>query len=197
MVTGLTNGTSYAFQVRAVNAEGDGAASAKASVIPGGKPFPPENLTAVAGDREVTLRWTAGSDNGVRLVGHQYRRSDSEDGDGNRVWGSWTDIPSSAPGQTNARSYTVAALANSTVHAFQVRAENTASPFYSSASGTVMATVGSPAAPVGLTAVAGDGEVALSWTAGPDHGSAITGWQVRRGTDGGATWDQGLDGHRG
>ena len=48
-----------------------------------------------------------------------------------------------------------------------------------------------PSAPTGVTARAGDGQAVLAWTAGPDNGSAVTKWQQRRSTDGGATWDPG------
>ena len=48
-----------------------------------------------------------------------------------------------------------------------------------------------PSAPTGVTATAGDSGAVLAWTAGPDNGSAVTKWQQRRSTDGGATWDPG------
>ena len=60
-VTSLTNGTSYTFQVRAVNANGDGAASDSVTATPVAAPTAPAKptgLTATAGDTEVTLTWT-------------------------------------------------------------------------------------------------------------------------------------------
>ena len=44
-----------------------------------------------------------------------------------------------------------------------------------------------PSAPTGLTATAGDTQVALAWTSGGDGGSLITSWQVHQGTTGTAT----------
>ena len=57
-VTGLTNGTTYTFQVRAVNSSGGGDASDEESAVPSIPPGAPTNLTATAGDKEVRLTWT-------------------------------------------------------------------------------------------------------------------------------------------
>ena len=46
-------------------------------------------------------------------------------------------------------------------------------------------------APPALTALAGNGAVTLSWTAGEDGGAALTGWQYRVSDDGGSTWEPG------
>ena len=58
-VTGLTNGTTYTFEVRAVNSSGGGLASNEESAVPSIPPGAPTNLTATAGDKEVRLTWTA------------------------------------------------------------------------------------------------------------------------------------------
>ena len=54
-MTGLTNGVQYTFQVRAVNATGDGNPSDEASA----RTFPaqPANLAASPGDKLVSLTW--------------------------------------------------------------------------------------------------------------------------------------------
>ena len=46
-----------------------------------------------------------------------------------------------------------------------------------------------PAAPVGLTAVTGFGQVMLAWTAPPYRGAAVTGYQYRQSADDGSTWE--------
>ena len=80
-------------------------------------PAKPADLTATAGDKQVALSWTDPSDSGI--TGYQVQRKA-----GTAAWGSWTDIPSSAPGETNATSYTVTGLANGTAYRFRIRAVN-------------------------------------------------------------------------
>ena len=53
-VTGLTNGTTYSFQVRAENNQGPGTASETVSATPQGPPAAPD-LSAKVGDQKVTL----------------------------------------------------------------------------------------------------------------------------------------------
>ena len=69
--TGLTNGTEYTFDVRAVNASGDGA-TATIKATPYAPPIAPTNLTAAYGDAEVTLGWTL-SDASVTRFEYQKR----------------------------------------------------------------------------------------------------------------------------
>ena len=183
-VTGLANGTAYSFQLRAVNERGVGAASAAATATPAAAPSAPTGLTATAGDGEAALAWTAGPDNGSAVTRWQLRRST----DGGATWGpGWTNIAGS--GATTA-SHTVTGLANGTAYSFQLRAVNERGVGAVSAAATATLAA-APSAPTGLTATAGDGEAVLAWTAGPDNGSAVTRWQLRRSTDGGATWAPG------
>ena len=81
------------------------------------KPAKPADLTATAGDKQVALAWTDPSDSGITK--YQVRQKA-----GTAAWGSWTDIPSSAPGETNATSYTVTGLGNGTEYRFRIRAVN-------------------------------------------------------------------------
>ena len=59
----LTNGVLYSFEVRAVNAEGEGPA-AEIQATPGLPPSAPRNLTAAASHGQVTLEWEAPADRG-------------------------------------------------------------------------------------------------------------------------------------
>lgn len=58
-ISGLTDGTTYYFTVKAVNAAGAGTASSEASATPLGVPASPTNLAAAVGSGEVTLTWGA------------------------------------------------------------------------------------------------------------------------------------------
>lgn len=65
VMTGLSNGTSYRFRVRAVNASGPGAYSAySTAVVPHGTPGAPTAVVGVSGNGAVTVSWTAPASNG-------------------------------------------------------------------------------------------------------------------------------------
>ena len=78
-VTGLTNGQSYTFRVRAVNSAGASAASAASpSVIPATVPGAPTSLGVTGGDQQVELSWTAPASNGGdSITGYEYEQSGS------------------------------------------------------------------------------------------------------------------------
>jgi hypothetical protein len=63
-ISGLTNGTTYAFQINAVNAQGIGPPSDAVSATPHGVPGPPGAVHAVAGKTGATVTWTAPADDG-------------------------------------------------------------------------------------------------------------------------------------
>ena len=58
-VTGLTNGTTYYFTVKAINALGSSAASTEVSAAPGTVPGAPTGVTIVSATGQATLSWTA------------------------------------------------------------------------------------------------------------------------------------------
>ena len=87
VVSGLTNGTSYVFGVRAVNNGGPAEASPQVEAIPSGKPEAPTDLTVTlgtptsAGKVDVTLAWTEPeSDGGSAVDYYEYEI------DGFRTW---------------------------------------------------------------------------------------------------------------
>jgi hypothetical protein len=72
VVTGLTNGTSYDFTVRAINEEGTSAPSqASAPVTPAaapGSPGAPTIISSTPGNARVTLSWAAPADSGASAI---------------------------------------------------------------------------------------------------------------------------------
>ena len=177
-VTGLTNGASYTFQVRAVNGFGPGPEIESAATTPVGAPTAGD-LGADPGDGQVALSWAPESSGGSAITKWQYRQSEAGGG-----YGAWTDIADSGP---DTSSHVVTGLDNGTSYTFQVRAVSqvgTGTPITSSAAtpGTV------PAAPASVSAARGNGQVDVSWTAGSAAGAAATtGWQVQ--VDGGEWMD--------
>lgn len=74
VVLGLTNGTTYKFRVRAVNAKGPSATPSAQSnaVVPYGAPEPPK-VTASLSAVTVTWAWTPASASGRAVIGYQVK----------------------------------------------------------------------------------------------------------------------------
>ena len=123
-----------------------------------GPPDAPAGLAAAAGDGRASLTWTDPGDSAI--TGYQVRHkagTSFADGDD----GLWTDIAGSG---TSTTGHTVTGLANGAAHVFQVRAAITGVAGDASATVTAMPALTAPAAPTGLAATPGDGQLALAWT---------------------------------
>ena len=164
----LTNGQSYDFEVRAVNAVGPGPAAATEIDLPG----PPRNLAATPGDGSVELEWLApSSDGGLQIIRYEYQVDGS---------GVWTEVGLDL-------STTVASLTNGQSYDFEVRAVNAVSP--GPAASAQATPVKTPGPPQNLTATPGDGSVELAWEApSTDGGSPIIRYEYR--VDGGDGWTE-------
>ncbi len=172
-VTGLTNGTAYSFELRAVNTAGVGpAASAAATPTAVPAPAAPTGLAAAAGDAQAALTWSDPSDGNIARYQSRHKAGTGfSSGDD----GLWADIAGSG---TSTVSHTVTGLANATQHVFQIRAVTAGGPGPASAAVTATPALAIPAAPTGLGAATGDGQVALGWTL-PTNASAIDKVQLR------------------
>ena len=111
-VTGLTNGQSYTFQLRAVNRAGPGKASDWVTATPLALPDQPVGLTATPDANSVILNWSAASAD-ENITRYQFQGNGSGRG--------WQDIPGS---DANTTSYTVTGLTNGQSYRFRVRAVN-------------------------------------------------------------------------
>ena len=153
----LTNGQRYVFDVRAVNVpEGQPTLRKVGPVVtkmatPFGPPEAPATLTATPGNGQVTLKWTAPTNNGGSPVTRYEYKVDGS--------GEWTDT-----GSVTAREVTVTELTNGQPYTFYVRAVNARGP-----GGSVTAPLVTPSRkppqPVNLRATPDDGKVTLTWEA--------------------------------
>lgn len=124
-VTGIDNGETYTFRVRAVNATGPGAESEPVTATPAATvPGPPLNLSLAPGDGHMMLRWEPPADDGgLPVTGYQY--SQKEEGGS---FGELILMENSASGEKNDASYAVTGLKNGTLYSFRMCAENAAGP---------------------------------------------------------------------
>ena len=154
-VTGLTNNVTYTFKVRAVNISGDGPASIS-TATPMAVPASPQNLQGAPGDGQVALTWDAPDPPDDTITGYEYSTDYIINGGGmgNNGGATFTAIPDSA----DTTGYSVTGLANGVTHTLALRAVNALGNGMPSTVTALMV----PAAPE-LSAVAGDGEAALSW----------------------------------
>jgi hypothetical protein len=171
VVTGLTNGSLYNFQVSAVNALGTSAASSIVDATPRTLPDAPTAVTGTPAATSMALSWTAPASNGGAAITDyvvQYSATGA---------GSWTTFSHSA---STATSLTVTGLTNGSTYDFRVSATNAAGT--GAASSLFSGTVGSPSSPT-LTAsvnqVTNNSHTAtLSWTVPTFTGTGITDYLI-------------------
>ena len=173
-IENLTNGTAYAFEVRAVNRMGVGDV-ATATTIPATQatvPSEPQNLSATPGDGAVALNWQApASDGGAELTGYEYRFAEGAAVPATTVWNyAGTSL-----------TVTVGSLTNGTAYAFEVRTANRVGVSDAAETrATPAAAATAPSEPQDLSATPGDGAVALNWQApASDGGAELTGYEYR------------------
>jgi hypothetical protein len=134
-------------------------------VTPTGRPLAPVNVTAVGGNAQATVTWTAPDDGGSPINGYRVTSSP----------GGFTAVTS---GATTA---TVTGLANGTAYTFTVMAKNAlgAGPASAPSNAVTPNSFTVPGVATAVTATAGDGQASVTWTApASDGGSAITSYTV-------------------
>jgi fibronectin type 3 domain-containing protein len=138
-------------------------------------PVAPANLTATAGNGEITLTWTASEG----ATGYLVQRASTNGGP-------YTQLAQVAAPISN--GYTDSSVTNGTTYYYVVQTLTAAGS--SADSPQVSATPGvpgvSPAAPTNLTATPGNAVVTLTWTAS----SGATGYNVKRATTSGGPYTQ-------
>lgn len=167
--TGLTNGTTYTFTVRAVNSSGDGAEKT-IEQSPGKAPDIVTNTTVVKNGKQITVFWDppAGT---MESDGTYYETRYADNTDSlKKMDPAWNSV---AYGECF-QSYTISYW---DTYVVQIRAVNR---YGTGLTVTVQGVSYVPSSPQGFTAVQGDGQVALSWSAPSSAGDGytLTGYEV-------------------
>ena len=163
-VNGLINGTSYDFRISAKNDMGVGNPSTPlVSSTPRTVPSKPTITSAVSGDMQVTVNFTAPANGGAEITGYAVTSN-----------GGGTDSNS---GSTNL-SHIVTGLTNGTAYTFTVTATNIAGTGPASDPSSPVTPAKAPEVPTGLIAAPGNAQVSLQWTAPADNGASITNYVI-------------------
>jgi RHS repeat-associated protein len=160
-LTGLTNGTTYVIYVAAANSQGTGPAGTSNPVTPADVPGMPTGVTAVAGNAQATVSWTAPASNGGTIQSYTVTPS----------------IGSAITVSGGVTSALITGLTNGTQYTFAVSANNAAGSSPVGTSGVVTpATVPDP--PGAITATSGNATANLTWNTAAPNGSTITTYTV-------------------
>ena len=126
IVSNLTNGTLYYFQVAATNSVGSGDYSTEVSATPATTPAQITDLSAVASNMQVTLSWTIPSDGGDPITQYAIKQATLM-ADLGAATADIVDVGDISINVSTA-SYEVMSLINETPYYFQVAATNSLGP---------------------------------------------------------------------
>ena len=183
LLTGLTNGIEYTFQVRPVylqNGVDVFGNEAEIKSAPRGPLAAPSSLiVSTAGDGEVVMRWDNPDD--VTITGYQYRYMNT----GDTGWNpDWTDMPGSG---ATTDTHTLSGLTNNLLYTVELRAVR------GTVTGPSASDVATPRGPIerpaNFTATAGDRQVVLNWTVSIDDSILFYMYRYRTSTE--ASWNPG------
>ncbi|WP_459645790.1 fibronectin type III domain-containing protein [Kineococcus sp. NUM-3379] len=179
-VTGLVNGTPYAFEVLARNSAGEGLPSPRsATVVPATVPGAPIVSGVTAGNASAGVTWNApATDGGSAVTGYQVRAYAA----GASTPARTLDVPATST------SGTVTGLVNGTTYTVEVVARNAVGTGAASPRSAAVLPATVPGAPVLGSVAAGNATASVTWNAPADNGgSAVTAYTVRVFTAGSST----------
>jgi hypothetical protein len=160
-VTGLTNGTSYAFSVTATNRIGTSSPSTPLSAIPALVPGSPSQVTAKPGDDAATITWKdATVTGGSPITGYLV-----------------TALHTTSSCTSTGTSCVLTGLVNGTTYQVVVVAQNAVGNSPETAAVAVRPRW-VPAAPAIAAVVPSNHRVSVSWSVPQDNGKPITSYEV-------------------
>jgi hypothetical protein len=177
IIGGLTNGTAYDVSVRAVNSEGNGAASATATATPVTLPGQPTISSVTRADRALSIAMSLPGDGGSAVTRWEYTT------DGGATWATATGTTSPLVITTLSSDGTTR-LVNSTAYAVALRAVNAVGTGVASATSTAAPST-TPVAPTASVAPLNQG-IRVTFALSGDGGSPIS--AIEYSLDGGNNW---------
>lgn len=174
-ISGLVGGQTYPVRLRALNAQGPGAASNTSSVTAKGTPEAPTIGAVTAGDRNLLVVVIAGPNGGSPITNYEYSI------DNGASWATRSPSSQSSP-------ILITGLANGANYQVRVRAVNAAGSGASSSSQSATPRTVPSAPTIDSDTVGGaGGEIDVDFSPpADDGGSPVSTYQYS--TDGGATW---------
>jgi titin len=178
-MTGLDNGVTILIRVSAVTSAGSGLVSNVAPAIPSAPASAPTNVSAIVGNAQAVLTWTAPADTGgLPVVGYMIERSTNGT--------TWTTVTANTGSPVPASVQ--AGLINGTTYQFRISALTAGGTGVASAPFTVKPFT-SPSAPTAFAVQPSDGQISMTWGAPSNDGGAdVTDYRVEQSLDGGITW---------
>lgn len=165
----LTNGTAYTFTVSATNSTGTtNGATSSSPVTPAGKPGPPTGVSAVRGNGQATVTFTAPTDTGgSAITSYTVTAYNSNGTAAGTCTGSGT-------------TYTCTGLTNGSAYTFKATASNALSTSDLSTASSAVTPATVPGAPTSLAASSSSsGSATITFSAPSSNGgSSITGYTV-------------------
>jgi predicted RNA-binding protein with TRAM domain len=166
-INGLTNGTQYSVQIRAVSAIGVGPESAAVTGTPQAPPGSPTITAVTTGVGTASVAFIPGYLGGGPASGYEYQLNG----------GAWV------PAGTMTSPVSISGLANGTTYAIALRAVSSSGAGVPSAASTVT-TPSVPGTPTVSSIQTGDGSLAINFTPGVSGGTTVTGYQYQLTTNG-------------
>jgi hypothetical protein len=181
-VTNLTNGVSYTIRLKAVTAIGVSDASDSVSATPSTTPSPPTGLSGTAGDKQIEVSFTAGSNGGSAITNYQYST------DNGATFRAFSPADDSSPVTiTKLSSDGTTDLTNDIAYTVRLKAVNAnGASIQSSSISVTPILITAPPAPISLSGVGGYQAIYVLFTQSGNGGSAITNYEYS--TDDGATF---------
>ncbi len=173
--TGLSNGQTYYYRVRAVNSIGEGPRSSEFNATPTTAPTPPRNLQATPGDAYVNLTWQSPVSNGGSVITNYEVWRGTSSGTETFLADAHLNLWFNDTGLSNGQTYYYRVRA--------VNAQGTGPSSSEANAATPVEIIIAPSFPQSLAATAGNGLVTLSWNEPTSSGSAaLLGYRIFRGT---------------